>query len=193
VHELIRTTLVTDLSLPRRQRLHLKIADALERLRAASLESHASVLAHHLYQAGAAAETGRTARFLLLAARGQGATAGHVWRGMLAECEAPLSRALDALTSANARERALLLSQLGWRRLTAGRVDGAWQCIDEASALAERVGDSFVDARVMTARAYGHRFCAEYEAASVTARRALPATRGGSAWGVADLLLNARW
>ena len=69
VHELIRTTLVGGLSLPRRQRLHLKIADALERLRAASLESHASVLAHHLYQAGAAAETGRTARFLLLAGR----------------------------------------------------------------------------------------------------------------------------
>ena len=69
VHELIRTTLVNGLSLPRRQRLHLKAADALERLRAASLESHASVLAHHLYQAGAAAETGRTAKFLLLAGR----------------------------------------------------------------------------------------------------------------------------
>ena len=69
VHELIRTTLVNGLSLPRRQRLHLKIADALERLRAASLESHASVLAHHLYQAGAAADTGRTAKFLLLAGR----------------------------------------------------------------------------------------------------------------------------
>ena len=69
MHELIRTTLVNGLSLPRRQRLHLKAADALERLRAASLESHASVLAHHLYQAGAAAETGRTAKFLLLAGR----------------------------------------------------------------------------------------------------------------------------
>ena len=69
VHELIRTTLVAGLSLPRRQRLHLKIADALERLRAGSLESHASVLAHHLYQAGAAADTGRTATFLLLAGR----------------------------------------------------------------------------------------------------------------------------
>jgi eukaryotic-like serine/threonine-protein kinase len=69
VHELIRTTLVAGLSLPRRQRLHLKIADVLERLRAAALESHASVLAHHLYQAGAAADAQRTARFLLLAAR----------------------------------------------------------------------------------------------------------------------------
>ena len=69
VHELIRTTLVNGLSLPRRQRLHLKIADALERLRAASLESHASVLAHHLYQAGAAADSHRAGRFLALAGR----------------------------------------------------------------------------------------------------------------------------
>jgi len=69
VHELIRTTLVTDLSMPRRQRLHLKIADMLERLRASSLDSHASVLAHHLYQAGAAASTERTSKFLVLAIR----------------------------------------------------------------------------------------------------------------------------
>jgi tetratricopeptide (TPR) repeat protein len=69
VHELIRTTLIAGLSLPRRQRLHLKIADMLERLRAGSLDSHASVLAHHLYQAGAAADGGRTAAFLLLAGR----------------------------------------------------------------------------------------------------------------------------
>ena len=68
VHELIRTTLIGTLSLPRRQRLHLKIADALERLRAASLDSHASVLAHHLYQAGAVADTDRTAAQSLLRA-----------------------------------------------------------------------------------------------------------------------------
>ena len=69
VHELIRTTLIAGLSLPRRQRLHLKIADVLERLRGGSLESHASVLAHHLYQAGAAADSERTAKFLLMAAQ----------------------------------------------------------------------------------------------------------------------------
>src|SRR5262249_48276157 len=69
VHELIRTTLVNALSLPRRQRLHLKIAEGLERLRAASLESHASLLAHHLYQARAAADVERTAGALALAGR----------------------------------------------------------------------------------------------------------------------------
>jgi predicted ATPase/predicted Ser/Thr protein kinase len=69
VHELIRTTLLNSLSLPRRQRLHLKIADALERLRVGSLAGHASVLAHHLYQAGAAADAQRTAKFLAMAGR----------------------------------------------------------------------------------------------------------------------------
>jgi predicted ATPase len=70
VHELIRATLVSGLSMPRRQRVHLKIADALERLRAASLDRHVSALAHHLYQAGAAADSQRAAKFLALAGRG---------------------------------------------------------------------------------------------------------------------------
>jgi tetratricopeptide (TPR) repeat protein/predicted Ser/Thr protein kinase len=69
VHELIRATLVSGLSLPRRQRVHLKIADALERLRAASLDRHVSALAHHLYQAGAAADSQRMAKFLALSGR----------------------------------------------------------------------------------------------------------------------------
>jgi predicted ATPase len=49
--------------------VHLRIADALERLRAASLDRDVSALAHHLYQAGAAAESQRTAKFLGLAGR----------------------------------------------------------------------------------------------------------------------------
>ena len=69
VHELIRATLVSGLSLPRRQRVHLKIAEALERLRAGSLERHVSALAHHLYQAGAAADSQRASKFLALAGR----------------------------------------------------------------------------------------------------------------------------
>src|SRR5262249_11854212 len=54
-----------------------RLADALERLRASSLESHSSVLAHHLYQAGAAADSQRTARFLAMAGR-RAITAGAV-------------------------------------------------------------------------------------------------------------------
>ncbi len=69
VHEQIRQTLLGGLSFPRRQRLHLRIADALESRRGGAGEAHEAELAHHLYQAGAAAEPVRTAEALVRAAR----------------------------------------------------------------------------------------------------------------------------
>lgn len=52
-HEQIRQTLLGRLSSLRRQRLHRRIADAIEKLHAANLEEHVSELAYHLMQAGA--------------------------------------------------------------------------------------------------------------------------------------------
>jgi predicted ATPase len=77
VHELIRQTLAETLSLPRRQRLHARVADAIERVYSSNLETRASSLAHHLYQAGAAAERDKTATYLMLAARQARAAAAH--------------------------------------------------------------------------------------------------------------------
>jgi hypothetical protein len=76
VHELIRSTLIDNLSLPRRQRLHLKVAEAVERLRAGSLDAYASMLAHHFYQAGAAVDDARTADYLLRAGRARAQQSG---------------------------------------------------------------------------------------------------------------------
>src|SRR5258708_32355683 len=45
VHELIRQTLAQTLSLPRRQRLHARVAEAIEQRHAQSLEGHAPGLA----------------------------------------------------------------------------------------------------------------------------------------------------
>jgi len=67
-HELIRQTLLSGMSLPRRQRMHLRVADAMERLHGAAADEHAADLAHHLFQAGAAADARKTARYLALAA-----------------------------------------------------------------------------------------------------------------------------
>ena len=68
VHEQIRQTLLSLLSTARRQRLHLRMADALEALYGDGAERHAPEIAHHLYQAGAAAPGARTARWLVRAA-----------------------------------------------------------------------------------------------------------------------------
>jgi Protein kinase domain/AAA ATPase domain len=55
-HELIRQTLLDNLSTPRTQRWHLRIAEAIQRAYPKGLERHAAELAHHLYEAGAAAD-----------------------------------------------------------------------------------------------------------------------------------------
>ena len=64
VHEQIRQTLLAGLSMPRRQRLHLRVADGLEAIHTSELEKYASEIGHHLYQAGSAAEAERTAHHL---------------------------------------------------------------------------------------------------------------------------------
>jgi tetratricopeptide (TPR) repeat protein len=67
VHEQVRQTLIAGLSLPRRQRLHLRIANALEARFGAHAEKVAGEIGHHLYQAGSAADPARTAQHLGIA------------------------------------------------------------------------------------------------------------------------------
>jgi tetratricopeptide (TPR) repeat protein len=66
-HELIRQTLLSDLSALRRQRLHLQVAEAIERVYASGLDDHAAELAYHLYRAGGAADFPKAIRYLTLA------------------------------------------------------------------------------------------------------------------------------
>jgi tetratricopeptide (TPR) repeat protein len=51
-HEFIRQALLSNLSTPRRQKLHVRVAEAMEQLYAGMLEDHAADLAYHFYQAG---------------------------------------------------------------------------------------------------------------------------------------------
>lgn len=64
VQEQIRQTLVGELAIARRQRVHLRIADAMDQLGTAS----AVELAHHLHSAGSAAPVERTVAALVAAA-----------------------------------------------------------------------------------------------------------------------------
>ncbi|MGI8633548.1 MAG: AAA family ATPase [Solirubrobacterales bacterium] len=67
-HELIRQTLLSGLSVLRRQRLHLAVADAIERTDRRARHDRPSEIAHHLLAAGSAADRERTLEFLELAA-----------------------------------------------------------------------------------------------------------------------------
>jgi len=76
-HELIRQTLADALLMPRRQRLHGRIALALETLYAANLAKHVSMLAHHFYQAGTGADVEKTTDYLVQASDQARGAAGH--------------------------------------------------------------------------------------------------------------------
>lgn len=69
IHEQIRQTLLSLLSTARRQRLHLRLADAMEALYGNDVEAHAADIAYHLYEAGAAGgDSRRTVEWLVRAA-----------------------------------------------------------------------------------------------------------------------------
>jgi predicted ATPase/class 3 adenylate cyclase len=125
VHEQIRQTLLSALSLPRRQRLHLRIADALEELHGDS-DAHASDLAHHLYGAGAAAPANRTLAVLHRA--GERALATLAFEDVLRHVQ--WGEEVADEEDADARARLAALRARALRGL--GRIEDALAALGEA-------------------------------------------------------------
>ena len=169
-HELIRQTLQQNLSLPRRQRMHLRVAEAIETAGADDTDRHAPTLAHHLYQAGSLADADKTLRYLTMA-------------GKQAQATAAFEEAVEHFTTALSFERldeaqqADLLYDRGWalRSLTHG--DDAIADWEAAFSIHERSGNAEAMARTVLplwwAMAWGNR---EADALVVTERaeRAIP-------------------
>ncbi len=146
-HELIRQTLLSGLSVLRRQRLHLAVADAIERTDRRARIDRPSEIAHHLLAAGSAADSERTLELLELAAG----------RALEAAAFEEAVRALDdALTVLDSDDR-IRWAKLAERRASAVRALGRFdECIetlgdvidayataglvDEAGALCSEVG-----------------------------------------------------
>ncbi len=116
-HELIRQTVLSELSAPRRRRLHARAAEALERHYAAALAPQAAAIANHLLEAGPAAEPKRTFRALIMAGRFALETSAFE------EALRHLERAAELVDAATAVERAELLDLRG----SAERNAGHWQ------------------------------------------------------------------
>src|SRR5262249_4230416 len=95
-HELVRQTLLAGLSLPRPQRLHLQVAEAIERVHAGMVHERASELAHHLLKAGSLADTPKVVQYLTVA--GQRALEAAAYEDALRQFQSALAHgdALDA-------------------------------------------------------------------------------------------------
>ena len=166
-HELIRQTLVSNLSLPRRQRLHLRLAEAIETIHGGAADQDASSLAHHLYQAGLGADAGKTLRYLTLA--GEQA----LDKAAFEEALSHFDRALSLEEAADATLRADLLTKRGHAFRSLGertKALGDWQ---EALPLYEAAESVEAVARVCVDTAFQLAFEGNPDQAVEVCRRGL--------------------
>jgi predicted ATPase len=134
-HEFIRQTLVADVSLTRRQRLHLRVAEAMLRIESGGARLQAAEIAHHLVQAGALADRQTTIHYLALAADRANAAAAFE------EALQHVRTALDMLPGSDRSGRAPLLEKLAQALHSVGRWDEALDVWRKASAVHEECGD----------------------------------------------------
>ena len=147
-HELIRQTLISGLSLPRRQRLHQRVAETMEQVYGQGAEAYAADMAHHLYQAGAGADAAKTARYLVLA--GDQALHGAAF----AEALRDFDRAFSLQPADDQSARAGLLYKRGLALQSLNRWDEALAQWREAADAYERSGNAEAAAETFESMCY---------------------------------------
>jgi tetratricopeptide (TPR) repeat protein len=133
-HELIRQTVLSDVSAVKRQRLHLRTANAISRLYTGDLESHAGELAYHLSHAGRSADRASLIRYLTIA--GDRAFDAAAFDDAVGHYE----HALSLVSSADQPGRAQLLERLAMALRSVGRWDDALRMMNDALDLYEALG-----------------------------------------------------
>ena len=140
-HELVRQTLLAGLSQARRRRLHLRVADTLERLYRDDLDIHAAEIAHHLTHAGSSADRHRLRRYLTLAGRQAMRTAGYE------DALRHFERAMATIEVAEPAERPALHADRASALRSLGHLEAALPDWDAALRHHELLGDAEAAAR----------------------------------------------
>ncbi len=180
-HDLIRQVVLDRLSPPRRQRFHLRIADAIEHTDNRSLEDTVNDLAHHLWHAGAAADPARTIECLKAAAKR--AQAQSAYETALLHLSNALER-LRELPPSAARDEQELVLDLEYLRVV--RLTNRWTTSESgklyasARELCERSGQTSKMIEILQGSANFHLGRAEVELAQDYAERILEISRSSS-------------
>jgi tetratricopeptide (TPR) repeat protein len=166
-HELIRQTVLGELSPARRRRLHARAAEALEQHYADGLAPHAAAIANHLLEAGPAAEPKRTFRALVMAGRFALESAAFE------EALRHLERAAERVDAATPLQRAELLDLRGTALRSAGHWPEAIPLLHQAVEAYEALGDDAAVGRVGLQAAYSLLWAGRWGESFDMAERAL--------------------
>jgi DNA-binding winged helix-turn-helix (wHTH) protein/tetratricopeptide (TPR) repeat protein len=183
-HELIRQTLVAGLSHARRQRMHLRVARAMEQVFGQRVKEHAADIGHHMLAAGSLADPDETAHYLLIA--------GHRSRGSAAFDEALLHfrAGLEAAPPGPGRIRARLLYACGLVHRSIGPAEAAEAALEGAIDISERLGEPEAGVHVYTALAAHLHWRCDFEGAGAVLERGLAAVGGRRDSARAELLTD---
>ena len=168
-HELIRQTLLADVSTVKRERLHLQAANAIERRYAEELEEHAADLTHHIARAGRSADRPRLVRYLTIA----GVRAADA--AAFDESVAHFEHALSLVERGNQQTRAELLERLAMALRSVGSWDDALRTMNEALDLYQVLGQTESLGRLSSMMVLQLTWTARIKEAVQAAQRALGA------------------
>ena len=133
-HELIRQTLLSDVSAVERERLHLRIAEAISRLYSDDIEAHAGELAYHLSHAGRSGDRASLVHYLTIAGERAFDAAAFDDAGGYFE------KALSLMPDDGQLGRAQLLERLAMALRSVGRWEDALGTMNDALDRYEALG-----------------------------------------------------
>ncbi len=166
-HELVRQTLLAGISVARKQRLHARVADAIELVYSGAVNERAGEIADHILKAGSFADRQRLVRWLTLA--GKSALEAAAFE----EARRRFESALSHQGAVDPRERAQLLASLAMAEQGLDQWDAVLANLHEALEIYINLGDREMIGRSFTELTDALIWAGRFQEAIETARRGL--------------------